>query len=138
MGDTVDLGEAKGTVERVTLRTTMVRDLEGTLWVVPNGDGDIRVNGRPAAEYFERWGDREVLVLRHVCGLTFDQLAPATGLSRSAAASRYTAAITRLRTLLPHPDNDEQLRTPTSEGLAITSSLSAAGSTRVHAGVHHA
>ncbi len=82
--------------------------------------------------------DREVLVLRHVCGLTFDQLAPATGLSRSAAASRYTAAITRLRTLLPHPDNDEQLRTPTSEGLAITSSLSAAGSTRVHAGVHHA
>ena len=38
VGDTVDLGEAKGTVERVTLRTTMVRDLEGTLWVVPNGE----------------------------------------------------------------------------------------------------
>lgn len=38
VGDTVDLGEAKGTVEKVTLRTTMVRDLEGTLWVVPNGE----------------------------------------------------------------------------------------------------
>jgi small-conductance mechanosensitive channel len=37
VGDTVDLGDAKGTVEKVTLRTTMVRDLEGTLWVVPNG-----------------------------------------------------------------------------------------------------
>ena len=82
--------------------------------------------------------DREVLILRHVCGLTFDQLAPATGLSRSAAASRYTAAIARLRTLLPHPDNDEQLRTSTSEGLSTISSPSAAGSTRVHAGVHHA
>ena len=38
VGDTVDIGEAKGTVEKVTLRTTMVRDLEGTLWVVPNGE----------------------------------------------------------------------------------------------------
>jgi RNA polymerase sigma-70 factor (ECF subfamily) len=53
--------------------------------------------------------DREVLVLRHVCGLTFDQLAPATGLSRSAAASRYTAAMARLRALLPAPANDEML-----------------------------
>ena len=38
VGDTVDLGEARGTVEKVTLRTTMVRDFEGTLWVVPNGE----------------------------------------------------------------------------------------------------
>lgn len=38
VGDTVDLGDAKGTVEKVTLRTTTVRDLEGTLWVVPNGE----------------------------------------------------------------------------------------------------
>lgn len=38
VGDTVDIGEAKGTVEKVTLRTTLVRDLEGTLWVVPNGE----------------------------------------------------------------------------------------------------
>jgi moderate conductance mechanosensitive channel len=38
VGDTVDLGEAKGTVEKVTLRTTSLRDIEGTLWVVPNGE----------------------------------------------------------------------------------------------------
>lgn len=38
VGDTVDLGDAKGTVEKVTLRTTTVRDLEGTVWVVPNGE----------------------------------------------------------------------------------------------------
>jgi moderate conductance mechanosensitive channel len=38
VGDVVDLGgEAKGTVEQVTLRATRVRDVEGTLWHVPNG-----------------------------------------------------------------------------------------------------
>ncbi|MDH3707653.1 MAG: mechanosensitive ion channel family protein, partial [Acidimicrobiia bacterium] len=38
VGDNVDLGEAEGTVERVSLRTTRVRDVEGTLWIVPNGE----------------------------------------------------------------------------------------------------
>jgi hypothetical protein len=32
------------------------------VWVVPRGDGDLRVNGRPVAEYFDRWGDREMIV----------------------------------------------------------------------------
>ena len=38
VGDNVDLGEASGQVERVSLRTTRIRDIEGTLWVVPNGE----------------------------------------------------------------------------------------------------
>jgi len=38
VGDIVDLGEAVGTVEKVTLRTTTVRALSGTLWHVPNGE----------------------------------------------------------------------------------------------------
>ena len=37
VGDVVDLGEAKGTVEEITLRATKVRDVQGTLWHVPNG-----------------------------------------------------------------------------------------------------
>jgi small conductance mechanosensitive channel len=37
VGDTVDLGEAVGTVERVTLRATRLRDVNGTVWYVPNG-----------------------------------------------------------------------------------------------------
>lgn len=37
VGDIVDLGEAKGTVEQVTLRVTRVRDVNGSLWHVPNG-----------------------------------------------------------------------------------------------------
>ena len=37
VGDIVDLGEAKGTVEEITLRATRVRDVQGTLWHIPNG-----------------------------------------------------------------------------------------------------
>ncbi|MFT4867218.1 MAG: small-conductance mechanosensitive channel, partial [Ilumatobacter sp.] len=38
IGDIVDLGEAIGEVEQVTLRTTVVRGLDGTVWHVPNGE----------------------------------------------------------------------------------------------------
>ncbi|WP_137292556.1 mechanosensitive ion channel family protein [Nocardioides dongxiaopingii] len=37
VGDDVDLGEAIGTVEAVTLRMTRLRDVNGTVWYVPNG-----------------------------------------------------------------------------------------------------
>lgn len=38
VGDVVDLGEATGTVELVTLRVTRLRDQNGTVWHVPNGE----------------------------------------------------------------------------------------------------
>jgi small conductance mechanosensitive channel len=34
----VDVGEAKGVVETVGLRVTQIRDVEGTLWYVRNGE----------------------------------------------------------------------------------------------------
>ncbi|CAN5691254.1 mechanosensitive ion channel [soil metagenome] len=37
VGDIIDVGEASGTVEAVTLRSTRLRDVEGTVWHVPNG-----------------------------------------------------------------------------------------------------
>jgi small-conductance mechanosensitive channel len=37
VGDTVDLGEATGVVEVVSLRTTRLRSVDGTVWHVPNG-----------------------------------------------------------------------------------------------------
>ncbi len=37
VGDVVDVGEASGTVEQVTLRVTRLRDVNGTVWHVPNG-----------------------------------------------------------------------------------------------------
>jgi moderate conductance mechanosensitive channel len=38
VGDAVDLGEASGTVEAVGLRVTRLRDVEGTVWYVRNGE----------------------------------------------------------------------------------------------------
>jgi small conductance mechanosensitive channel len=38
VGDVVDLGSAGGTVEAVGLRVTRLRDVEGTVWYVPNGE----------------------------------------------------------------------------------------------------
>jgi moderate conductance mechanosensitive channel len=38
VGDVVDLGEAAGQVEQVSLRATRLRDAEGTVWHVPNGE----------------------------------------------------------------------------------------------------
>ncbi|MFT7474368.1 MAG: small-conductance mechanosensitive channel [Verrucomicrobiales bacterium] len=37
VGDVIDVGEAIGTVEEVGFRTTLVRDVSGVLWTVPNG-----------------------------------------------------------------------------------------------------
>jgi len=37
VGDIIDVGDASGTVEGVSLRTTRLRDVEGTVWHFPNG-----------------------------------------------------------------------------------------------------
>jgi moderate conductance mechanosensitive channel len=38
VGDVVDVGDATGTVEAVTLRVTRLRDVNGTVWYVRNGE----------------------------------------------------------------------------------------------------
>jgi small-conductance mechanosensitive channel len=45
VGDTVDVGEAIGTVEAVGLRITTVRDAQGVLWYIRNGE-IIRVGNK--------------------------------------------------------------------------------------------
>lgn len=45
IGDVVDLGAASGVVESVGIRVTQVRDVEGTLWYVRNGE-IVRVGNR--------------------------------------------------------------------------------------------
>ncbi len=37
VGDTIDVGEATGVVEAITLRCTQLRGVDGTVWHVPNG-----------------------------------------------------------------------------------------------------
>jgi len=38
VGDVIDIGAATGTVEEVSLRSTTIRDVKGTVWHVPNGE----------------------------------------------------------------------------------------------------
>jgi moderate conductance mechanosensitive channel len=49
VGDIIDAGEASGVVEGITLRTTKIRDVTGTLWHVPNGE--IRRIGNMSQEW---------------------------------------------------------------------------------------
>ena len=37
VGDAVNVGDTSGVVEEVKLRTTQIRDINGTLWYIPNG-----------------------------------------------------------------------------------------------------
>lgn len=49
----------------------------------------------------------EVIVLKHVCALTFDEIAVALRINRNTAAARYRAGITRLRARLsPDPSRE--------------------------------
>ena len=45
IGDVVDVGPASGVVERMTLRATVLRGVDGTVWHVPNGQ-ILRVGNR--------------------------------------------------------------------------------------------
>jgi small conductance mechanosensitive channel len=66
VGDIVDLGEATGTVEEVSLRTTRLRDVNGTVWHVPNGTIN-RVGNKS-----QQWA-RALLDVNVVYGTDIDQ-----------------------------------------------------------------
>jgi len=44
VGDTIQIGTVSGQVEAITLRTTQLRALDGSLYVVPNGEVRIIAN----------------------------------------------------------------------------------------------
>ena len=58
VGDIVDAGEAVGEVEGISLRSTRVRDVTGTLWHIPNGE--IRRVGNMSQEWARALLDVEV------------------------------------------------------------------------------
>jgi moderate conductance mechanosensitive channel len=58
VGDIIDAGEASGTVEAISLRTTRLRDVNGTLWHIPNGE--IRRVGNFSQEWSRALLDLEV------------------------------------------------------------------------------
>jgi len=58
VGDVVDLGEASGVVEEIRLRTTRLRDVNGTVWFIPNGE--IRRVGNKSQQWARAVLDVEV------------------------------------------------------------------------------
>ncbi len=59
VGDIVDLGgDTRGTVEKITLRATRIRDVKGTVWHIPNGE--IRRVGNKSQEWARALLDIEV------------------------------------------------------------------------------
>jgi small-conductance mechanosensitive channel len=58
VGDVVDLGDASGVVEMVNLRTTRLRDVNGTVWHIPNGE--IRRVGNKSQQWARAVLDVEV------------------------------------------------------------------------------
>ena len=58
VGDIVDVGEASGVVEEIRLRTTRLRDVNGTVWFVPNGE--IRRIGNKSQQWARAVLDIEV------------------------------------------------------------------------------
>lgn len=50
VGDVVDVGDTAGVVEEVKLRSTQIRDINGTLWHIPNG------SIRRVANMSQDWG----------------------------------------------------------------------------------
>ncbi|TIC80724.1 mechanosensitive ion channel family protein [Nocardioides sp. GY 10127] len=74
VGDVVDVGDASGTVEAVTLRVTRLRSLDGTVWYVPNGEilrvGNLSQNWSRAVVdigvAYESDVDRSLEVLREI------------------------------------------------------------------------
>jgi len=58
VGDFIDVGEASGRVEAVSLRTTRLRSVDGTLWHVPNGE--IHRVGNKSQEWSRALLDIEV------------------------------------------------------------------------------
>ena len=55
IGNFIEIGDTTGIVENVGLRSTRLRSLDGTLWVLPNrevADGKVRnISGRPNLKY---------------------------------------------------------------------------------------
>jgi small-conductance mechanosensitive channel len=84
VGDIVDLGLASGQVERVTLRSTRLRDDEGRVWHVPNGQV-VR-----AGNLSQEWGQA---VLDVPVSLDADVGAMAAELERLAADPAFADKI---------------------------------------------
>ncbi len=78
INDIVTVGDTTGTVERVNLRTTVIRDLEGTVHFIPNGEitklsNRTQIWSRAVVEVGVHYGEDTDRVVK-VLGEVFDEL----------------------------------------------------------------
>lgn len=78
INDVVTIGDTTGTVERVNLRTTVIRDLEGTVHFIPNGEitkssNHTQLWSRALVEVGVHYGEDTNRVIK-VLGEVFDEL----------------------------------------------------------------
>ncbi len=92
VGDIVDLGPAIGEVERITLRFTRLRDLEGRAWYIPNGE-ITRVGN-----YSKLWS-RAVLDV----GIAYENDIERAGQAMVAAANAVREAADEEATIIEEP-----------------------------------
>lgn len=93
VGDVIDVGEATGVVEEVNLRTTQLRDVDGTVWHIPNGE--IRRIGNKSQQWARTVLDIEV---------AYDtDLARASEVIKAAADSLFEAQLENA-TVLEEPE----------------------------------
>jgi small conductance mechanosensitive channel len=86
VGDFVDLGQASGVVELVGLRVTQVRDLNGTLWYVRNGE-IVRVGN-----HSQGWS-RVVLDVPLAYETNIDKAREAIATAAASVANEFKASI---------------------------------------------
>ena len=85
VGDVVDVGDASGTVEFLSLRVTRLRDQNGTVWHVPNGE--IRRVGNKS----QQWA-RAVLDVAVSPNADLERAAAVIGLAAEAVWASPAAA----------------------------------------------
>ncbi|MDX2115491.1 MAG: sigma-70 family RNA polymerase sigma factor [Planctomycetota bacterium] len=94
---------------RILARNRRFAQTRGEVRVEPPRADDLdelRALGERVAALPRRVG--EVIVLRHVCALTFDEMALALGANRNTIASRYREAIQKLESQAARPRRAEE------------------------------
>jgi len=92
VGDIVDLGHATGEVERITLRFTRLRDLEGKVWFIPNGEV------QRVANLSKLWARAIIDV-----GIAYEEDVDRAGVAMLAAANDVRDSDTEEATIIDDP-----------------------------------
>ncbi|MFQ5949008.1 MAG: mechanosensitive ion channel family protein [Acidimicrobiia bacterium] len=118
VGDVIDVGGTAGLVEEVNLRTTKLRDVNGTVWFIPNGE--VRLVGNKSQQWarsvldievaYDTDIDHAIRVIKEVAdGVWRDQLENATVLEEPQiwGVERFGDSAIAIRLVLKVEPNEQ-------------------------------